>query len=145
MNKSALISILFLFLVAASVMAQREIKQNTIEIQKIKFGEIKINNKTYDHDIVIENGELRKRDKGPSKAHKNGGHTPLSIHEAIPWDCKILVIGKGMSNRLPIWNQVKEEAEKRGIELIILKTPDAVDYINKNYSENMNAVLHITC
>lgn len=114
-------------------------------INHIKFGQITINKKKYDHDVVIVNGEIKKRDKGPSKAHKKGGHTPLSIHEYIPWDCKTLLIGIGMSSRLPVHDEVLEEAKRRNIEVILLKTPDAVKYFNENYSEDMNAIIHITC
>lgn len=135
--------IVFLFSISYCAFSQKD--SGSIEIQRIKFGEITINGKVYDHDIVIENGSFRKRDKKPSQAHKNGGHTPLSIHEDIPWDCKVLVIGKGMSNRLPIWKEVKDEAKKRGVQLIILKTPDAVKYINEHDQQDMNAILHITC
>jgi hypothetical protein len=145
MNSKALISLLVLIFLSTGTYAQRRKKQEPIVISKIKFGEIKINKKTYEKDVVIDKGEIRKRDKGPSKPYKGKGHTPLTEFEEIPWDCKILVIGKGMSKRLPITDGFKEEAKKRGVELIILETPEAVKYINENYSEDMNAIIHITC
>ena len=40
---------------------------------------------TYEHDVIIEGGEIRKRKKKPSKRFRDdSGHTPLSIEEKIP-------------------------------------------------------------
>ena len=45
---------------------------------------------------------------------------------------------------MPIMEEVIEEAKNRKVELIILKTHDAINIL-KNSSENTNAILHITC
>lgn len=145
MRISVVLLLLFAFFSINYAHAQKRKKPDPIVISKIKFGQIKINKKTYDKDVVIDNGSIRKRDKGPSKPFKGNGHTPLTEFEEIPWDCKVLVIGIGMSKRLPVTDGFKEEAKKRGVELILLKTPEAVEYINENYDENMNAIIHITC
>ncbi|MBW1810415.1 MAG: hypothetical protein JRJ87_19620 [Deltaproteobacteria bacterium] len=111
-----------------------------------KFGEIEVNNKIITHDIVIENGEVRKRKKGPSRKQRaKYGHTPLTPDEKIPWDCKTLVVGTGMYGRLPIVKEFNEEAKRRGVTLVILKTKAAVEYFLKHYSNDINAVFHITC
>ena len=110
------------------------------------FGEITVNAEVLTHDVVIEKGKVRRRQKGPSrKLRAKYGHTPLTPQEEIPWDCKTLVIGTGMHGRLPIVEEFKEEAKRRGVELIILKTKEAVEYFNKNVSKDLNAILHITC
>ena len=62
----------------------------------------------------------------------------------LPW-CKTLVIGIGMSSRLPVTKAFKTEAKERGIELILLETPKAVKYFMKNYGPKVNAIFHITC
>lgn len=41
-------------------------------------------------------------------------------------------------------NEVIKEAKKRNIELIILKTQDAIEILKNNLIDN-NAILHITC
>jgi hypothetical protein len=57
---------------------------------------------TYEHDVVIDCGEIRKRKKKPSKEFRDAfGHTPLSIEEEIPWKCQRLVIGTG-TGALPV-------------------------------------------
>ena len=50
----------------------------------------------YEHDVVIDRGDVRKRIKKPSKPHRAiYGHTPLSADEDIPWSGSQLIIGTG--------------------------------------------------
>ena len=69
---------------------------------------------TYDHDKVVDRGEVRKRKKKPSKQSQDQfGHTPLSIEEDVPWKCRRLVIGTGAYGKLPVMQEVRREAERR--------------------------------
>ena len=88
------------------------------------FGKLRVDGDEYDHDLVIDRGELRKRHKGPSKKYRSlYGHTPLSLEEDIPWKCKRLVVGTGMLGRLPVTDEVKAEAHQRGAELVRVPRP----------------------
>jgi len=66
-----------------------------MRFEKFSLGSIRIDGTTYDHDVVIDRGEVRKRKKKPSQEFRDAfGHTPVSPNEAIPWKCR-LVIGTG--------------------------------------------------
>jgi hypothetical protein len=94
--------------------------------------------------VVIERGEIRKRKKAPSKKFRDkSGHTPLSIEEKIPWKCKRLVIGTGAYGRLPVMKEVKREAERRHVELVIVPTSEALRLIESE--SEANTILHVTC
>jgi hypothetical protein len=117
-----------------------------MHIENISFGSIQIDGETYEHDVVIDRGEIKKRKKTPSKKFRDKfGHTPLSIEEKIPWKCRQLIIGNGFDGALPVMDAVKRKAEKRGIELIILPTPKALARLNKESTDDTNAILHVTC
>ena len=50
------------------------------------LGSIQIDGITYDHDVVIERGNVSKRKKKASKKFRDAfGHTPLTLEERIPW------------------------------------------------------------
>lgn len=116
----------------------------TIVFQGFSFGSIRINGVSYEHDVVIDRGEIRKRDKKPSKKFRDDfGHTPLSIKEEIPWKCHRLVIGTG-GGALPVMQEVKQEARRREIELIIVPTEEAIEVLEAD-PEDTNAILHVTC
>jgi len=68
----------------------------------------------------------------------------LSLEEKIPWKCKRLVIGTGMYGRLPVMQDVLNEAKRRGIEIVQCPTPKAVKLLNKGLART-NAIVHVTC
>jgi hypothetical protein len=115
-----------------------------MRFQAFSFGSIRIDGITYEHDVVIERGRVRKRKKKPSKKFRDEfGHTPLSLEEEIPWKCRRLVVGTG-GGALPVMEDVKREAKRRRIKLLILPTIQAIEVLERN-SEETNAVLHVTC
>jgi len=112
---------------------------------ELTFGSIRIDGIQYGYDIVVDCGEIRKRKKGPSKVFRSQfGHTPLTTSEEIPWRCHRLVIGTGIYGRLPIDPDVRREAERRKVELVVVPTEQAVAMLNEQPSHT-NAVLHLTC
>jgi hypothetical protein len=112
---------------------------------KCKLGSLKIDGEKYCKDVILDRGELRRRRKKPSREFRaQFGHTPVSLREEIPWECKRLVIGTGMFGRLPIMDEVKAEVEKRGLELVVCPTPQAVQLLKDNPA-GTNAILHVTC
>ena len=116
-----------------------------MHFDKFSFGSLQIDGARYEHDIVIDHGEMYKRKKGPSKKFREEfGHTPLSVEESIPWKCRRLVIGTGAYGRLPIMNEVRREAERRKVNLQILPTLQAIEVLRQD-TEDTNAILHVTC
>ena len=116
-----------------------------MRFERFSFGSIKIDGVLYEHDVLIDRGEVRKRKKKPSKQFRDAfGHTPLSVEEKIPWKCRCLVIGTGAQGALLVMEEVKREAERRKIELIILPTARAVETLERADTET-NAILHVTC
>ena len=116
-----------------------------MEFTYFSFGSLTIDGNTYDHDVVIDRGEVRKRRKAPSKQFRDDfGHTPLSIEENIPWKCRRLVIGTGAHGKLPVMDEVRRVAELREVELLVLPTYEAIEILNGD-PKATNAILHVTC
>ena len=112
----------------------------------IEFGLIEIDGQRYDRDVVVERGRVGKRHKKASQPLRNRyGHTPLSLLEPIPWDCRCLVVGTGADGALPIDDEVLAEARRRGVELIALPTDEACELLSAADLETTNAILHVTC
>jgi hypothetical protein len=112
---------------------------------RFAFGSIEVNGVTYEHDLVIDRGHITKRKKGPSKALRaRYGHTPLSLSEDIPWECERLVIGSGAAGSLPVVDEFAEEAARRGVEIVVLPTSEAMVEFERA-PKGTNAILHVTC
>lgn len=117
-----------------------------MRIDEFSFGSIRIDGVTYEHDVVIERGKVRKRKKKPSRGLRSAfGHTPLSSNEEIPWKCRRLVVGTGERGALPVTDELKREAQRRKVELVILPTAQAVKALEKEDLDRTNAILHVTC
>jgi hypothetical protein len=109
------------------------------------FGSVQVDGVTYDHDLIIDRGKIRKRKKGPSRQFRGGyGHTPLSAAEDIPWRCRRLVIGTGADGALPVTKEVREQARRHEVDLVILPTAQAIAVL-ATASTDTNAILHLTC
>ena len=116
-----------------------------MRFDNFSFSSIQIDGSTYEHDVVIDRGEVSKRKKKPSKKFRDGfGHTPLSIEEKIPWKCRQLVIGTGAHGNLPVMSEVQREAERRKIKLLTLPTIEALKVLEQD-PKGTNAILHVTC
>ena len=115
-----------------------------MRVESFSFGLVRIDGVSYEHDVVIDRGKARKRKKKASKRFRDlFGHTPLSVEEEIPWKCRRLVIGTG-GGALPVMQEVKLEAKRRKIDLLVLPTEQAIDVLKKEPAET-NAILHVTC
>jgi hypothetical protein len=56
---------------------------------------------------------------------------------------KDIVIHKGkIEKRKKIMKEVKKKAKKKGVKLVLMSTPDAIQYINE---KDTNLILHLTC
>jgi hypothetical protein len=117
-----------------------------MEAQMLEFGALVIAGQCYEHDVVIDGGRVMKRKKKLSRPFEpRFGHTPLSAAEKLPWGGKRLIIGTGKYGGLPIMDDVQAEAERRGVELVVVPTPDACQLLADLPAGEVHAVLHTTC
>jgi hypothetical protein len=117
-----------------------------MECRLVSFGQIEIDGRRFDHDVVIEKGRIRRRKKGPSKRRRaEYGHTPLTPDEAIPWSARKVIVGTGANGALPITKDFYREAADRGIEVVARPTAEACELLGKAGRNGVAAILHVTC
>ena len=116
-----------------------------MHFDRFSFGSIQIDGVVHENDVVIDRGEVRKRKKGPSKQFREQfDHTPLSVQEEIPWKCTQLIVGTGAHGNLPVMEELREKAERKGVKLLMLPTLEAIALLNRS-PKDTNAILHVTC
>jgi hypothetical protein len=110
------------------------------------FGQLEIDGRRFEHDVVIAKDRIRRRKKSPSKAHRAAyGHTPLTADERIPWPTTTLIVGTGASGQLPIAPDLYREAERRHVDVVARPTAEACQLLETADLETVAAVLHVTC
>jgi hypothetical protein len=117
-----------------------------MDVRWIGFGAVEVQGRRYDHDLVIDGGEVSKRKKGASKARREEyGHTPLTAAENIPWGGRTLIVGTGAYGSLPVAPDLYEEAGRRGVDVVAEPSEQAVARLRDMDATDVHAVLHITC
>ena len=119
---------------------KREQKRMTITIESIRFGEVVINKKRYG-DVLIIGDKISERD------WKSGSHrvSETEAEKLISSNPEAVIIATGQSGCLEVDSEIEDKI-KRCTELIVLRTPDAVekfDDLAKN--KKVNALIHTTC
>jgi hypothetical protein len=116
-----------------------------MRVSDYSFGSVRVDGVTYGYDLVIDRGKIRKRKKAASRKFRESyGRTPLSVAEDIPWRCRRLVIGTGADGALPVLQQVRDEARRRKVDLVVLPTAEAIGML-AGAAADTNAILHLTC
>jgi len=117
-----------------------------MKFSNYSFGKIEIDGKVYTEDIVINKGKVERRNKEVSEPlKKEYGHTPLTLAENIPWECRTLIIATGQSGALVIAPEVRKKAQQLGVKIREIRTPDAIPILNMANLEETNSIIHLTC
>jgi hypothetical protein len=56
-----------------------------------------------------------------------------------------MIVGTGAYGSLPITPQLRQEADRRGVNLVATPTADACRLIASLDRRDVNAILHVTC
>ncbi|MEA3396664.1 MAG: MTH938/NDUFAF3 family protein [Chloroflexota bacterium] len=116
-------------------------------IEKTKFGMIKIAGEKYDHDVLVRwDGKVRKRKSKLSK-HVYGTSHKISLDEAqyiYKKKAKLLIIGTGQFDRVRLSDEARRYFEKQGVRVVLAATPEAVRLWNKAEGKVIG-LFHVTC
>lgn len=119
-----------------------------IRINNIDWGKVEVNGKEYRQVLIIGDEVLERDDK---KLHQlfNTTHQigDWEVEELFSGKPEIIIIGNGFDGVMETSSKLKVKSEKLGIELRVLKTPQAVEEFNKlsKAGKKVNALIHTTC
>ena len=118
-----------------------------MRIDHTAFGEITIDGKTYDHDVIIRlSGEIVKRKKKLSKRLYGTSHV-MSEDEAkfvFEEGCKRLILGSGQEGNVRLSREAGAFFAKKNCEVVIKPTPQAIRAFNEAPGKKIG-LFHVTC
>jgi hypothetical protein len=118
-----------------------------MRIDGTAFGEITINGKTYDHDVVVRlSGEVVKRNRKPSEERYGTSHI-VSKEEAkfvFEKGCELLVLGAGQEGRAHLSPEATAYLAEKDCEVVVAPTPEAIRAFNEAHRRKV-ALFHVTC
>jgi len=117
------------------------------QIDETDFGWIRIDGKTYEHDVIIRlDGKVKKRKKKLSKAVYGTSHK-VSLDEAkhvFERGAGGIVIGSGQHGVLELSEECASYFMRKGIAVDVLPTAEAVKLWNQR-GESVIGLFHVTC
>ena len=113
-----------------------------MRLSEYRFGFVKVDGVPYTEDIqVLPDGTVK------SWWRKEGHRVlPEDLEEALATNPELIIIGTGYGGRVEVSEETKKLLAERGVELLALKTSEAVEAYNE-YSPKRRtcALLHLTC
>ena len=112
-------------------------------INSYKFGQIEINNNSYQNDVIIYPDQLKDNwwRKEGHRLHKS------DIDKLSDYQPDLVIIGTGASGRMKVDPKLKQYFDEHGIEYYISTTNDAVKKHNEMIDKKQQVLtsLHLTC
>ena len=111
-----------------------------VKINSFRFGSLTINNKTYTNDMAIHwDGEMIPRESTHTVSKGD-------IMDFLLKGPETIVIGTGIAGNVKIDKDAENFLKLKNVELIIKKTPEAVEEFNKlSKQKKVIALMHVTC
>ena len=119
-----------------------------VHFDRTRFGAVTIDGKDYNDILVIEGKIIDRESMVPGWFEDHSHHTvhDHELKELFRGDPEVIIIGDGQSDVLEVPIKIAEAIKKKGIELIVLKTPEAIEEFNKiSKTKRVNALIHTTC
>jgi hypothetical protein len=118
-----------------------------MKIEDTKFGNITIDGKTYDHDVVIRlSGDVIKRKKKLSKKYYGTSHM-LSKDEAkfvFEKGCEQFIVGSGQMDNVRLSPEAEAYFAKKRCKVLLQPTPDPIHVFNNSHAKKIG-LFHVTC
>lgn len=113
----------------------------TMRLSGYHFGRIKVDDTLYHHDLIVLPTEVREwRRREGHRVH------PEDLDPALAEPPQVFIVGTGFSGLLQITTEATRLLRERGIELIAVKTGEAVEAYNDiSPTKRACALLHLTC
>jgi len=118
-----------------------------MRIDGTAFGEITIDGKTYDHDVVVRlSGEVVKRRKKLSKKIYGTSHTISKAEAKFVFEkgCDTLILGAGQQGCAHLSPEAIEYFAGKGCSVVVAPTADAIHAFNKTRGKKIG-LFHVTC
>ena len=112
-----------------------------MRIEEYGFGRIKIDGVVYNTDVIVL------PDRVVDNWWRKEGHLllPEDIETHIDDDVRCLIVGTGAYGYMKVDGRTEEMLKERGVELVVMRTADAVAEFNRRSNAGTVCALHLTC
>lgn len=116
-------------------------EDSSLRIEEYGFGRIKIDGVMYNTDVVVL------PDRVVTDWWRKEGHLllPEDIETHIGEGVRCLIVGTGAYGCMKVDGRTEERLKEQGVELVVMRTADAVAEFNRRGGAGIVCALHLTC
>lgn len=115
-------------------------------IERFAWGEIRIAGHGQFKDAKLFPGGARAWDWGETGTRHEPGIQPTDVEELLAQGAEVVVLSKGVHERLQVCPETLELLEERGVEVHVLQSEAAVRaYEELRGDRRVGALIHSTC
>jgi hypothetical protein len=118
-----------------------------MRIEGNEFGNITIDGKTYEHDVIIRlSGKVKKRQKKLSKRQYGTSHIISRAEAKFVFEkgCGVIIVGAGHEGNVRLSPEASDYLEKKRCGVILQPTPEAIRSFNHSKAKKIG-LMHVTC
>lgn len=118
-----------------------------MQIDSTSFGDITIDGRTYDHDVIIRlDGDVKKRKKKLSKKLYGTSHVVSKDEAEFVFEkgAELLVVGSGQQGNVHLSPEAEAWLARKGCKVVIQPTPAALQVFNEARRKKIG-LFHVTC
>ena len=122
------------------------VKNKSPQISKFEWGKVEVEDHHTYKDAKLFPGGSRKWDWNETGTKHIPGIQPADVRELVENDAEVIVLSKGINQRLRICQETEDFLRENGIDYFILQSEKAVDKYNElRKSKATGALIHSTC
>jgi len=116
------------------------------EVSEISWGRVVVDGTFTYKDAKLYPGGSREWDWNETGTSHIPGIQPGDVSELIDHDAEVVVLSKGINQRLRVSSETEEYLNEKGVPYHILQTEEAVKKYNElRKSKSVGALIHSTC
>ena len=115
-------------------------------VTELSWGHVKVENSTSYKDVKLFPGGSREWDWNETGTQHEPGIQPADIEELLEHGAEVVVLSRGVYERLGVCPETLRMLEDRGIRVHVVQTEEAVRLYNEMADEErVGALIHSTC
>ncbi|MDZ7693221.1 MAG: Mth938-like domain-containing protein [Balneolaceae bacterium] len=123
-----------------------EDKRTSPEISSLKWGTVEVNGSKQYKDAKLFPGGSRKWDWNETGTSHVPGIQPADMQELLDYNAEVVVLSKGINQRLQVKKETEDMLDNEQVEYYILQTEKAVEKYNELRKKRpAGALIHSTC
>lgn len=123
-----------------------QLQERSPKITHLSWGRLEVAGDNRFKDAKLYPGGAREWNWNETGTHHTPGIQPADVEELLNKGARVVVLSKGINERLQVMTETLQMLEDRGVNVHVLQTEKAVERYNElRETQPVGALIHSTC